>query len=134
MKSIEEMSFGEYIKTLRIADDRSLRQTAIAIGVTPQFYSDVEKRNRSSFTPERLDSLKTYLHLTREQAEILYNKAAEARRSNDITVPQDFSGYIVDRDYVMAALRTAKTLGADKDDWQKFVDDLKRRKGVPEEA
>ena len=41
MKSIEEMSFGEYIKALRIADDRSLRQTAIAIGVTPQFYSDV---------------------------------------------------------------------------------------------
>ena len=47
MKSIDEISFGEYIKVLRIADDRSLRQTAIAIGVTPQFYSDVEKRDRS---------------------------------------------------------------------------------------
>lgn len=133
MKDIDEMSFGEYIRSLRIADDRSLRQTAIAVGVTPQYFSDVEKRNRFGMTPERLESLKTYLHLTKEQAEIMYNKAAEARRSSDIMVPQDFSGYIVDRDYVMAALRTAQTLGADKDDWQKFVDDLKHRKGVPEE-
>ena len=133
MNSVDEMTFGEYIRTLRIADDRSLRQTAIAIGVTPQYFSDVEKRNRFGMTPERLENLKTYLHLTKEQAEIMYNKAAEARRSSDIMVPQDFSGYIVDRDYVMAALRTAQTLGADKDDWQKFVDDLKRRKGVPEE-
>ena len=133
MKSVTEMSFGEYIKAMRTADDRSLRQTAIAIGVTPQYFSDVEKRNRSGFTPERLESLKSYLHLTKEQAEIMYNKAAEARRSSDIMVPQDFSGYIVDRDYVMAALRTAQTLGAGKDDWQKFVDDLKQRKSVPED-
>ena len=33
----------------------------------------------------------------------------------------------------MAALRTAKSLDADRNDWQQFVDDLKRRKGVPEE-
>ena len=44
-----------------------------------------------------------------------------------------WSGYIVDRDYVMAALGTAQTLNADKDDWQKFVDDLKHRKGIPKD-
>ena len=133
MKSTEEMDFGEYIKALRIAEDRSLRQTAIAIGVTPQFFSDIENRKRSVFTPERLDSLKRYLHLTDEQTDILYNKAAEARKTRFASVPQDFSGYIVDREYVMAALRTAKSLDADRNDWQQFVDDLKRRKGVPEE-
>ena len=57
MKSDAEISFGEYIKAMRTADDRSLRQTAIAIGVTPQYFSDVEKHNRSGFTPERLESL-----------------------------------------------------------------------------
>ena len=130
MKSTGEMDFGEYIKALRIAEDRSLRQTAIAIGVTPQFFSDIENRKRSVFTPERLESLKTYLHLSEEQTDILYNKAAEARKTRCVSVPQDFSGYIVDRDYVMAALRTAKNLDADRRDWQQFVDDLKRRKGV----
>ena len=133
MKSTEEMDFGEYVKALRIAEDRSLRQTAIAIGVTPQFFSDIENRKRSVFTPERLDSLKKYLHLSDEQTDILYNKAAEARKARCAYVPQDFSGYIVDREYVMAALRTAKSLDADRNDWQQFVDDLKRRKGVPEE-
>jgi transcriptional regulator with XRE-family HTH domain len=132
MKSTEEMSFGEYIQALRLADDRSLRQTAMAIGITPQFYSDVEKRNRSGFTPERLAKLKVYLHMTQEQAEIMYDKAAEARRSRDITVPQDFSGYIVNRDYVIAALRTAQTLDADQNDWQKFVNDLISRKNALE--
>ena len=133
MKSTEEMDFGEYIKALRIAEDRSLRQTAIAIGVTPQFFSDIENRKRNVFTPERLESLKKYLHLSDEQTDILYNKAAEARKTRCAYVPQDFSGYIVDREYVMAALRTAKSLDADRNDWQQFVDDLKRRKGVPEE-
>ena len=133
MKSTEEMDFGEYVKALRIAEDRSLRQTAIAIGVTPQFFSDIENRKRSVFTPERLDSLKKYLHLSDEQTDILYNKASEARKTRFASVPQDFSGYIVDREYVMAALRTAKSLDADRNDWQQFVDDLKRRKGVPEE-
>ena len=133
MKSTEEMDFGEYIKALRIAEDRSLRQTAIAIGVTPQFYSDIENRKRSVFTPERLESLKKYLHLSDEQTDIMYNKAAEARKNRCAYVPQDFSGYIIDREYVMAALRTAKSLDADRHDWQLFVDDLKRRKGVPEE-
>ena len=133
MKSTEEMDFGEYVKALRIAEDRSLRQTAIAIGVTPQFFSDIENRKRSVFTPERLDSLKKYLHLSDEQTDILYSKAAEARKTRFASVPQDFSGYIVDREYVMAALRTAKSLDADRNDWQQFVDDLKRRKGVPEE-
>ena len=133
MKSTEEMDFGEYIKALRIAEDRSLRQTAIAIGVTPQFYSDIENRKRNVFTPERLESLKKYLHLSDEQTDIMYNKAAEARKNRCAYVPQDFSGYIIDREYVMAALRTAKSLDADRHDWQLFVDDLKRRKGVPEE-
>ena len=133
MKPIEEMDFGEYIKSLRIAEDRSLRKTAVAIGVTPQFFCDVETKKRAVFTPERLESLKTYLHLTQEQSEIMYNKAAEARGHRYIIVPQDFSGYIVDREYVVAALRTAQSLDAGQEDWQQFVDDLKRRKGTLEE-
>ena len=83
--------------------------------------------------PERLESLTTYLHLTKEQREILYNKAAEARGHRYIIVPQDFSGCIVDREYVVAALRTAQSLDAGQEDWQQFVDDLKRRKGTLEE-
>ncbi len=58
----------------------------------------------------------------------MYNKAAESRKSKDVVVPQDFSNYIVERDYAMQALRVAKELGADEQDWEKFIEELKKRK------
>lgn len=58
----------------------------------------------------------------------MYNKAAESRKSKDTMVPQDFSDYIVERDYAMQALRVAKELDADEQDWQAFVDALRKRK------
>ena len=126
-----EMRFGEYIEALRKERGKSLRATAVGIGVSPQFYSEVEKGRSASLTAERLENLKVFLHLTDEEAGIMYDKAAEARRYTDTAVPQDFSNYIVERDYTMAALRVAKELNADADDWQRFVDDLKKRRGVP---
>ena len=124
----QETRFGEYIEMLRRERCRSIRETAIAIGVSSQFFSEVEKGRRSALTAERLDKLKAFLNLSDEESRIMYNKAAEARKYKDVFVPQDFSDYIVERDYAMAALRVAKKLGADEDDWQRFVDDLVRRK------
>ena len=126
---VSEMHFGEYIEKLRMERGRSLRKTAIAIGISPQYYSEIEKGRRSALTAERLDALNVFLNLSEEESRIMYNKAAEARKYKDVTVPQDFSDYIVERDYAMAALRVAKKLNADEDDWQRFVDDLIRRKG-----
>lgn len=128
MKTYNEQSFGEYIETLRRERGKSLRETAKAIGVSPQFYSEVEKGRRSAFTAERLEKLRTFLALPDEQAEMMYNKAAESRKTKDVAVPQDFSDYIVQRDYAMSALRVAKELDADERDWQRFVDDLKKRR------
>jgi len=123
------MRFGEYIEMLRRERCRSLRETAIAIGVSSQFFSEVEKGRRSALTAERLDKLKSFLNLPDEESRILYNKAAQARKYKDVAVPQDFSDYIVERDYAMAALRVAKKLNANEDDWQRFVDDLISRRG-----
>lgn len=128
MKTIMEQNFGEYIEALRRERSKSLRETAKAIDVSPQFYSEVEKGRRSAFTAERLEKLKAYFALPDDQAEIMYNKAAESRKTKDVTVPQDFSDYIVQRDYAMSALRLAKELNADEEDWQRFVDELKKRK------
>ena len=40
--NINEMSFGDYIESIRLASGKSLRETAKAIGISPQFYSEVE--------------------------------------------------------------------------------------------
>lgn len=123
-----DISFGDYIESIRLASGKSLRETAKAIGVSPQFYSEVEKDRRCAFTADRLEKLKTFLGMTEEQATEMYNKAAESRKSKDVVVPQDFSDYIVERDYAMQALRVAKELGADEQDWEKFIEELKKRK------
>jgi len=128
MNSYKDQSFGEYIEGLRRERGKSLRETAKAIEISPQFYSEVEKGRRSAFTAERLEKLKIFLALPDELADIMYNKAAESRKTKDITVPQDFSDYIVQRDYAMAALRIAKELDAGEEDWLRFIEELKRRK------
>ena len=56
--SENEMSFGEYIEFLRRSKRKSIRQTAIAIGVSPQYYSEVEKSRRSVLNAERLAKLR----------------------------------------------------------------------------
>ena len=120
--SENEMSFGEYIEFLRRSKRKSIRQTAIAIGVSPQYYSEVEKSRRSVLNAERLSKLRDYLEMTSEEYQTMSTKAAEAHKGKNKQVPQDFADYIVERDYVMAALRTMKEMDADQADWKRMVE------------
>lgn len=60
------------------------------------------------------------LGLDKDEAEQLYDCAGKAQN----TIPYDLPEYIMDRDYVAAALRTAKDLNAGKEQWEKFVEEL----------
>ena len=120
--SENDMSFGEYIEFIRKSRRKSLRQTAGAIGVSPQFYSGVEKNRRCAFTADRLELLRDFLEMTPEEYQTVSNKAAESYKGKNVAVPQDFADYIVERDYVMAALRTMKELDADEADWKKMIE------------
>ena len=124
MRQNNEPSFGEYAEMLRRQKGKSLRETAKAIGVSAQFYSEIEKGRRSALTAERLEKLRSFLVLDKEETDTLFNKAAEARKISEF----DFSDYIIQRDYAMSALRVAKELNADEEDWQRFIDELKQRK------
>ena len=120
--SEKKLNFGEYIESIRRSKRKSLRQTAIAIGVSPQYYSEVEKNRRTPLNAERLEKLRDYLEMTSEEYQTMSTKAAEALKGKNKQVPQDFAGYIVERDYVMAALRTMKEMDADEADWKKMVE------------
>ena len=122
------MSFGEYIESIRKTRRQSLRKTAFAIGISPQFYSEVEKGHRCAFTADRLEALKNFLEMSPEEAAQMYNKAAESYKGKNVAVPQDFTNYIVERDYVMSALRTMRDMDADEQDWVRLVEDFKKRK------
>ena len=65
------------------------------------------------------------LHLNEEEKHNLYTAAGAQKK----TIPLDLPEYIMEHEYVSAALRTARDLEAGEEEWQKFIEDLKRRRG-----
>lgn len=65
------------------------------------------------------------LGLSEEEKDLMFNLAG--RRRN--TVAPDLPEYIMERDYVSSALRTARDLNASEEEWMAFVEELKKRKG-----
>ena len=108
---------------------KSLRETAKAVKVSPQYYSEVEKGRSSTFTSERLKLLSHFLILDENETYTLYDMAAESGSSNDIATPQDCADNMLGNSYVIEALRLSMETGAGEKEWQVFLDELKARKG-----
>lgn len=129
MDTDNRLRFGKYVELLRKNKGKSLRETAKAIKVSPQYYSEVEKGRSSTFTAERLKLLSHFLILDENEIHTLYDMAAESRSSNDIVTPQDCADYMLGNSYVIEALRLSMETGAGEKEWRMFLDDLKARKG-----
>lgn len=123
MKGME--TFGEFINQKRLELKISMRDVASALDISAPFLSDVEKGRRNPFEFEKLTVLAEILKLSEEEKNKMMDLAGESRN----TVAPDLPDYIKDKDYVSAALRTARDLDASEEEWMKFVEDLKRRKG-----
>ena len=109
-----ELSFGEYLTQLREAKDVTLRELARKIGVSAPFLSDVEKNRRAPLTAERLEKV----------AAEMYDMAGKQRNA----IAPDLPEYIMEREYVSAALRTARDLDAGEAEWREFIEKLKKGK------
>lgn len=118
-------SFAEYITKIRKNKGLTLRQIAEKLNVSPAYYSDVEKGRRNPLSLEKMEQFANITEMTAEEKVRMYDLAGKGRSE----VAPDLPEYIMGRDYVSAALRTARDLGADQSDWEAFVADLKRRKG-----
>lgn len=129
METKQRLKFGKYVETLRKSRGKSLRETAKAIKVSPQYYSEVEKGRSSTFTAERLKQLACFLLLDDEESHTLYDSAAESRTSNDVATPQDCADYMISNSYVVEALRLSMETGAGEKEWKVFLDNLKAKRG-----
>lgn len=125
MKNSREESFGEFIARKRAEKKITLREMARLLKITPPYLSDIEKSRRNPPERKRLDQIAAILLLSEDEYSYMYNLAGRQRNE----VPIDLPDYIIDRDYVCAALRVARDLEAGEDEWMKFVEDLKKRKG-----
>lgn len=118
-------NFGEYLAALREDRDFTLRELARQLGVSAPFLSDVEKNRSAPLTKDRLDKVAEVLHLNTDEKTTMFDLVGRQRN----TVAPDLPEYIMGRDYVAAALRTARDLNAGEAEWLKFVEELKKREG-----
>lgn len=118
-------NFGDFISKKRVEKKITLRKMADMLGVSAPFLTDVEKDRRNPFDMEKLNTLAGLLGLTQEENDTMLDLAGKKRNA----VAPDLPEYIMERDYVSAALRTARDLDAGEEEWNRFVEELRKRKG-----
>lgn len=123
--STEYKDFGAFLNSKRLDKKVSYRELASALGVTAPYISDIEKNRRHAPAKDKLDKIAEYFVLSPEERATMYDLAGETKSE----LPPDIPNYVMQHNYVAAALRTARDLDATEEEWQAFIDDLRRRKG-----
>lgn len=111
-----EITFGEFLIKKRLEHEMSARQLAIALDFSPVYICDIEK-GRKPVPDEILEQLPQLLHLTEPEINEMYDLAAKSRN----TVSADLPEYIMEKDIVRAALRTAKKHNVTDKQWEDFI-------------
>ena len=123
--STQYQNFGEFLQKKREAKQITLRKMAEMLKMSAPYLSDIEKGRRNPPEMDKLDQIALILLLSDEERTVMLDLAGKMRN----TVAPDLPEYIMERDYVSAALRTARDLDASEADWLRFVEELKQRKG-----
>ncbi len=118
-------TFGEFLQQKREEKLITLRKMADMLGFSAPFLSDVEKGRRNPPDLPKLEQISGILGLTKEEERFMFDLAGDKRE----TIAPDLPVYIMGRDYVAAALRTARDLDAGEEEWQQFIRELQERKG-----
>ena len=111
-----EKTFGRFLISKRQENEISARQLAIALDYSAVYICDIEK-DRRPVPDEILERLPTLLHLNETETDEMYDLAAKSRN----TVSADLPEYIMEKDIVRAALRTAKKNNATDKQWEDFI-------------
>ena len=117
-------TFGAFVRQKRMEQGLSLRGLAARLDLSPVYMSNIETGRKPAPARENLDKLTLELHLSKEEQELLLDLAA---RPETMHVSADLPEYIMERDIVRAALRTAKEVDATDEEWQEFIDRITKR-------
>ena len=123
--STQYQNFGEFLQKKREAKQITLRKMAEMLKMSAPYLSDIEKGRRNPPEMDKLDQIAQILLLSDEERTVMLDLAGKMRNTVAPDLPED----IMERDYVSAALRTARDLDASEADWLRFVEELKQRKG-----
>lgn len=119
-----EQTFGGFIREKRQSIGLSLRTLAAKLDLSPVYLSNIETDRRPAPTRAYLERLEQELHLSKVETEQMLDLAAKSQNNR---VSADLPDYIMDREIVRAALRTAREADATDQEWQDFIDRINRR-------
>jgi transcriptional regulator with XRE-family HTH domain len=116
-------TFGEFIKSKRLALDLSLREFAGKVGMQPSNYCNVEAGVLPPPPAESLERIAKALGLKRgtPDYEQFHDLAAKGRDA----IPADVEQLIKDNDLIPAMLRTVEYEKVTKEQLRGIIEDLK---------
>lgn len=119
-----ELTFGTYLREKRLARELPACELAVRADISAMYICDIEKHRRPAPTDELLERLADTLGLSdSDERAKFYDLAAKSKN----TVSLDLPNYIMEKDIVRAALRTAKEYDATDSEWEEFIARIKRR-------
>lgn len=119
-----DTQFGEYVKEKRLEKGVNLRKLAEILDIVPAYMSDIEKGRRYPPDKEKIYKIVEALSLTESETNKLFDLAALAKEN---TVSPDLPEYIMGNDTLRVALRKARDINADEDDWSKVIEMLEAK-------
>ena len=125
------MTFGEYLKQKRLDKEITLRGFAKLVDISPVYLCDLEKGRKAAPSMEVMQIMVSKLALNKEESERFYDLAALEQTAKN-PIPKDLNAFLKDNRVIVSALRTAKDLDATDEEWQDFIDKLRKsREGKP---
>lgn len=125
------MTFGEYLKQKRLDKEITLRGFAKLVDISPVYLCDLEKGRKAAPSMEVMKKMVSKLALNKEESERFYDLAALEQTAKN-PIPKDLNAFLKDNRVIVSALRTAKDLDATDEEWQDFIDKLRKsREGKP---
>lgn len=117
--------FGDFVREKRLQRKINLRKLAEIIGIVPAYMSDIENNRRYPPDKEKINRIAEALELSEEETNTLFDLAANEKEN---TVSPDLPEYIMGTDKARVALRMARDLNADDEDWMKVIEMLEAKK------
>ena len=119
------MTFGEYLKQKRLDKEITLRGFAKLVDISPVYLCDLEKGRKAAPSMEVMQKMVSKLALNKEESERFYDLAALEQTAKN-PIPKDLNAFLKDNRVIVSALRTAKDLDATDEEWQDFIDKLRK--------
>lgn len=124
----EKLTFGRFLSEKRKSRDVLLKDLAAGVGVSVVYMCDVEKDRKTAPRQENLEKIAAILKLSPDECDEMYDLAATTQVRGKAISP-DLPDYIMEKDVVRTALRTAKQYNIDDEEWLEFIQKIKERNG-----